>query len=320
MIQAEDIKTIAIAGTGVMGSSMAQIFAQYGYDVILYGRHQESMDKGCRMIELSQETLVLRGELTKDASDKLVSRIRFSKPGDINVFGEADFVVENVTESLEAKQNFWKDCSEAAKPDAVLTTNTSGLSITKIAEAVKSPKRFCGMHFWNPPHIIPLIEVIRGDKTDEEAADITYALSEKIGKKPIHVRKDAPGFIGNRLQFALLREALYIKEQGVGDFEDIDRCMKYGPGFRYACLGPFEVADFGGLDTFHHISSYLWEDLSDAKKPYGLFDELYKQGKFGVKSGSGFYDYSGGKGEKAMGERDEKYLKLAKCGLDEEEK
>ncbi len=310
MIQAKDIHTVAIAGTGVMGASMAQIFAKCGYEVILYGRHQASMEKGKKLIDLNQETQVTAGELTRADSEALKARIRFSEPGDMTAFGQADYVVECVTEDLSLKQAFWKDCSAAARPDAILTTNTSGLSITEIGKAVADPSRFAGMHWFNPPHIIPLIEVIRGEETAEETADAVYELSELIGKKPVHVRKDAPGFIANRIQLAILREALHIKENGIGDFEDVDRCMKYGLGFRYACLGPFEVIDFGGLDTFHHVASYLWEDLANDTKPYGVFDQLYQDGCYGVKSGKGFYDYSGGKGDQATKKRDEMYLKL----------
>ena len=134
-----------------------------------------------------------------------------------------------------------------------------------------------------------------------------------IGKQPIYVKKDALGFIANRLQAAILREALYIKEQGIGDFSDIDGAMKYGLGFRYACLGPLEVVDQGGLDIHHHIATYLWEDLADDKYPSGIFEELYQEGKYGVKSGAGFYDYSGDKADKAIKKRDAMYLAMAKA-------
>ena len=132
------------------------------------------------------------------------------------------------------------------------------------------------MHWFNPPHIVPLIEVINNDETKQEIADTVYQLSLKIGKKPIYVKKDALGFIGNRIQAAILREAVYIVEQGIGDYKDVDGAMKYGLGFRYACLGPCEVVDQGGLDVHHHIATYLWEDLSDAKYPSGKFEAIYQ--------------------------------------------
>ena len=169
------------------------------------------------------------------------------------------------------------------------------------------------MHWFNPSHIVPLIEVISGDNTVPATAEAIYEFSKIIGKQPIYVKKDAPGFIANRLQAAILREALHIRDQGIGDFEDIDGAMKYGLGFRYACLGPFEVVDQGGLDIHRHIATYLWEDLCDDKGPDGLFEELYQSGKHGVKSGAGFYDYSGDKADKAIKKRDAMYLAMAKA-------
>ena len=169
------------------------------------------------------------------------------------------------------------------------------------------------MHWFNPSHIVPLIEVIRGDDTTEETANTEFDFSLRIGKQPIHVKKDALGFIANRLQAAILREALHIQKEGIGDFSDIDGAMKYGLGFRYACLGPLEVVDQGGLDIHHHIATYLWEDLADDKYPSGLFEELYQQGKHGVKAGAGFYDYSGDKADKSMKKRDAMYLAMAKA-------
>ena len=149
--------------------------------------------------------------------------------------------------------------------------------------------------------------------TSHRSADTVYQLSLKIGKKPIYVKKDALGFIGNRIQAAILREAVYIVEQGIGDYKDVDGAMKYGLGFRYACLGPCEVVDQGGLDVHHHIATYLWEDLSDAKYPSGEFEAIYQAGNYGVKTGKGFYDYSGDKADKAIEARDAMYLAMAKC-------
>ena len=195
-------------------------------------------------------------------------------------------------ERLDVKQDFWVKAEAVVSPDCILATNTSGLSINKIFANCKDKTRACGMHWFNPPHIVPLIEVINNDETKQEIADTVYQLSLKIGKKPIYVKKDALGFIGNRIQAAILREAVYIVEQGIGDYKDVDGAMKYGLGFRYACLGPCEVVDQGGLDVHHHIATYLWEDLSDAKYPQVNFEAIYQAGNYGVKTGKGFYDYS----------------------------
>ena len=308
--------TVGIAGAGTMGASMCQIFAEYGYQVILYTRREKTLNHAKDIIHLNQETKVKCGDITSEEAEKTLSNITYAKPGDLNCFKECGLIIESIVEDLNAKHIFWKEVSSLVSEDAILTTNTSGLSITEIAKAIKKPERFCGMHWFNPPHIIPLIEVISGEETNRKTAEKVYEISEKIGKKPIYVAKDAPGFIANRIQLAILRECLHIKKCGIGDYEDIDRCMKYGLGFRYACLGPMEVCDQGGLDTFYHISSYLFKDLADDKDPDDtILGELIKKGEYGVNTKKGFYDYSNGKDEKAIQARDEMYLAMAKADV-----
>jgi len=168
------------------------------------------------------------------------------------------------------------------------------------------------MHWINPPHIIPLIEVIKGNATTDESAEIVKDLALKVKKKPVIV-KDAPGFVLNRIQLAILRECLHIHQTGIASVEAIDDVMKYGLGLRYACLGPFEVADLGGLDVFDNIASYLFADLSDADKSFGLLKDCVEEKRLGVKSGSGFYDYSDGRDEEVIKYRDQMYTKLVKC-------
>lgn len=311
-------KTIGIAGAGTMGASMCQIFAEYGYQVVLYTRSQKTMDKAKELILMNQRTRVACKDATEEEVKETLSNIQYAAPGDLTCFKECSLVVESIIEDMDAKHIFWKEVSSLVHEDAILTTNTSGLSITEIAKAVKKPERFCGMHWFNPPHIIPLIEVISGEKTEKRTADTVYDLAEAIGKKPIYVAKDAPGFIANRIQLAVLRECLHIKKEGIGDYVDIDRCMKYGLGFRYACLGPMEVCDQGGLDTFYHIASYLFADLADDKDPDGtILGDLFRKGEFGVKTKKGFYDYSNGKDKEAIRLRDEMYLAMAKANVTE---
>ena len=316
MLKAEDIKKVGIGGAGTMGSSMAQIFAECGYDVKIYTRRQETLDKAKASIRSALDTKVEAGDTTKEKADAAYARIEFAPAGDLTALADSDLIVENVAENMDVKHKFWAEISALVSPDAILTTNTSGLSITKIAEAVVGPERFCGFHWFNPPHIIPLIEVINGDKTDTAVNDEVYKLAEMIGKKPIHVNKDALGFIGNRIQQAILREGLHIYQEGIGDFSDIDRCMKYGLGFRYACLGPFEIYDQGGVDIHYHIAEYTFPDLGDDKDPSKTYiGELMRNGYLGVKSGRGFYDYSNGKDKIAIKARDDMYLALAKANI-----
>ena len=314
-MKATEIKSIVVAGAGTMGASMAQIFAKNGYDVVMYDIAEAALERGRNLVRVNQESQVASGDLTAAESAEIVSRLSYTM--DKNCFAQCDLVVESILENLEIKQNFWEEISRIARPDYLLCTNTSGLSITKICERVQGKERFCGMHWFNPSHIVPLIEVINGDDTAQETADAVYEFAKMIGKQPIYVKKDALGFIANRIQAAILREALYIKEQGIGDFADIDGAMKYGLGFRYACLGPLEVVDQGGLDIHHHIATYLWEDLADDKYPTGIFEELYQNGKYGVKSGAGFYDYSGEKADQSIKKRDAMYLAMARAKVTE---
>lgn len=305
-----EIKKIAIAGAGTMGASMGQTFAKFGYQVVLYDLFPEALVKAKKLIAINQETEVSEQILSRQDSVELLDRIGYS--ADIHCFKEADFVVEAILERIEVKHKFWSEVSRLAGDDVVLTTNTSGLSISKIAEVVNHPERFLGMHWINPPHIIPLIEVIKGEATTDESAEIVRDLALRVKKKPVIV-KDAPGFVLNRIQLAILRECLFIQKRGIASIEAIDDVVKYGLGLRYACLGPFEVADLGGLDVFSNIASYLFADLSNVEESFGLLKECVEQNRLGVKSGSGFYDYSDGKDEAVIKYRDQMYTKLVKC-------
>lgn len=306
----KEIKKILIAGAGTMGASMAQTFAKFEYDVVLYDLFPESLENAKKLIGINQETEISEKIISKKASMDLLRRIEYSS--DINCFKEGDFVVEAIVEKIEVKHQFWEEVSRIVAEDIVLASNTSGISITKIAEVVVKPQRFLGMHWINPPHIIPLIEIIQGEKTTDESAEIVKNLAIKVEKKPVIV-KDAPGFVLNRIQLAILRECLHIQQQGIASIEAIDEVMKYGLGLRYACLGPFEVADLGGLDVFHHIASYLFTDLSNAEESFGLLKECVQNNQFGVKNGAGFYDYSEGKDEEVIKYRDRMFTKLVNC-------
>ena len=254
-----EINNIVIAGAGIMGSSMAQIYAKYFDNVTLYNHREESLKKAEDRIKENVVTLVKSGEMDKEAADKLLSSITYTTSTDC--FKSCDFVAENLTEKVEIKDEFYKTISEIINDDAIITTNTSGLSINRLAQSVKKPERFIGMHWFNPPHLVPLIEIIKGDNTTDEVAQTIYQLALKIDKKPVIVNKDVLGFAANRLQLAVLREALDLVNNGVVSSEGIDDVMKYGLGFRYACLGPLEVVDLGGIDTFYHVRENLCEDL-----------------------------------------------------------
>ena len=199
-----------------------------------------------------------------------------------------------------------------ANAHCLLATNTSGLHISDIAAKMDHKDRFMGQHWLNPPHLLPLAELIIGADTAAETVTRMKDLVRGLGKNPVCV-KDINGFIINRLQFAILREAMHIVDSGAATVEDIDDVMKYGMGLRLAALGPFRIADLGGLDTFDHISQYLFADLDNSKEGNSYLHSLVEDGKLGVKSGQGYYDYSGDKADEAIKERDELFIKLAKC-------
>lgn len=305
-----EVKKVFIGGAGTMGCSMGQAFARFGYDVVLYDIFPEALTRAKNTILLNQKTEVEMGNISEAESKELISIISYT--GDVQRFAEADFVVEAILEKIEVKHKFWKEVSEIVADDIILTSNTSGLSISEIAKDVKNPERFGGMHWINPPHIIPLIEVIKGEKTTDETAQKIYDMCLAVNKKPVIV-KDAPGFALNRIQAAILRESLYIVDQGIASVEDCDKVMKYALGIRYACLGPMEVVDHGGLDIHYNIASYLYKDLCDAKEPFGLLKKNAGSGNLGVKSGKGFYDYANGMDKVAIEYRDKMYNKVSRA-------
>lgn len=301
-----EIKKIVIAGAGTMGSSMAQIYAQYFDDVVIYNHRQETLDKAKSRIEDNVKTLVEAKSIDEKLASKILSSLSYTT--DISVFKDADFVAENLAEVLDIKDEFYKEISKLCKEDAIITTNTSGLSINRLSKNVSNPSRFAGMHWFNPPHLVPLIEIIKNDNTSEEVAKAIYDLALKINKKPVIVNKDVLGFAANRIQLAVLREALDLVEKGVISKEGIDDVMKYGLGFRYACLGPLEVIDLGGIDIFYHVGEYLYPDLCDRKDVSPTLSDCYKKGEYGVKTKKGFYDYTNGKDKEKIEERDKKFL------------
>lgn len=315
-MKAAEVSGAVVAGAGTMGASLAQIFAQRGLRVTLWNRSREGLDRAQALIKNNQAALVSAGRLTETGSQELTGRITF-QTGE-GCFSDADFVIESIAEDLEVKQAFFRRISPMVREDCVLATNTSGLSISALGTSVYKPERFAGMHWINPPHLIPLVEVVSGGETAGETAGFVCDLALRLGKKPIRV-KDIPGFVLNRLQLAVLREALSIVESGAAGLEDIDGAMKYGLGLRYACLGPFETADLGGVDVFYKIASYLFDDLENRGDVPDMLKSLYESGCWGVKSGRGFYDYAGGRAEEAVKNRDRRVIRIIDALFENEE-
>lgn len=288
---AQEITEAAVAGAGTMGTGLALILAEAGLNVALWNRSGAGLERA-------------RARMAASGADaEALGRIAFTT--ETACFARAQFVLESVTEDLELKRDFYRRIDPLLPEESVLCSNTSGLSVTALAEGTARPERFCGMHWINPPALIPLVEVVRGEKTAPETAELVCALALRLGKKPICCR-DVPGFVLNRLQFALLREALYLVDSGAADAEDVDGAVKYGLGLRYACLGPFETADLGGLDVFAGIADYLFADLCGSRETPPSLAGLRARGDLGVKTGRGFYDYPDGAAARAVSARDAK--------------
>lgn len=303
------MKQVILAGAGIMGASLTQVYALAGWETVLYNRSLSGLQRAETLIRLNQKALMAADILTEEQSAAMWHHIQMTT--DKHFFAQADLVVESITEDLNTKQTFWAEISSLVPKDTLLASNTSGLKITEIAKACVNPERFMGQHWLNPPHLLPLCEIIAGERTSPENIQKMRKLVEDLGKQPVVVT-DISGFIINRIQFAVLREALHIVDIGAATVEDVDTVLKAGMGLRYAALGPFGVADFGGLDTFDHVSSYLNAELDDSKVGNKRLHKMVQAGKLGVKSGQGFYDYSGDRADEAIQERDQLYIQLAK--------
>lgn len=310
-MQLKDIHKVAMIGAGTMGSGISMCFAQAGYHVALYSRTAEGIQRALNRMAHSQQVFIQEGLISEAEAQAARSRIRGTDSLPEALRG-VQYVLESVPENLALKQALFREMESLCPPETILATNTSGLSITAIASACRYPQRVGGMHWANPPEIVPLVEVIRGEQTSDETMDIIYGLSQRLGKVPVRVQKDIPGFASNRLQYALLREALYLVQEGVVSAEDVDRTLKNGVGFRYPWLGPLETADLGGLDVFHTICQYLFKELSTMTKTPAFFDEIVQGGNYGIKTGRGFYDYTGKSREQILRKRDLYFLRQLK--------
>jgi len=298
-------------GAGTMGAGMGLCFAQAGYEVVLYDVKDEQLEWARERISNSQKVLVAEELVTIEDAQAAWDRIAATTDLAQALDG-VEYVLEAAPESLELKQDLFQEMETLCPPDTILATNTSGLSITEIASVCRHPERVGGMHWANPAEIVPLVEVIRGAETSDNTIDVIYRVTEKLGKVPVRVNKDVPGFASNRLQFAVLREALYLVQEGIVSPEDVDRTLKNGVGFRYPWLGPLETADLGGLDTFHSVAQYLLPALSTMQSTPDFFDELVEEGKLGIKTGEGFYDYQSISRDEVLRKRDLYFIRQLK--------
>ena len=281
------MKKISIIGGGTMGGDIAQLFAQKGYDVILRARSDESNAKYSAKMDKALGRLVEKEKITADDKAAILGRVTFTT--DINAVADSDLVIEALIEDLGIKEEYLKNLDGICKPDAIIATNTSSISITTLAAFTKRPDKFIGMHFFNPATIMKLIELIRGKETSDATYEAIKELSIAIGKDPIEVN-DSPGFVVNRILIPMINEAACVLMEGVASAADIDKAMMLGTNHP---MGPLALSDLIGNDTVLSIMNVIHKEMNDEKyKSCKLLEDMVKDGLLGRKTGKGFHDYS----------------------------
>ncbi len=282
---------VAVIGTGMMGPGIALALAQGGCRVALFGRSPESVARGLAGVDAALASQVANDLITGD--DALVLRRRVWSTDDLPTASrDAGLIVESIVEDLHVKQALFGRLEDLCGPDTLLVSDTSGLRISDIAANLQWPERTATMHYWNPPHLMPLVEITQGERTSESTVQALLTISRQCGKAPVVARRDIPGQIANRLQHALLREAMYMVQEGIASASDIDLALAMGPGRRWPVYGALEHQDMVGLDLSLAVQSSLVPSLCRADEPLPVLRELVRSGVLGVKAGQGFYDWS----------------------------
>ncbi|MBT3256143.1 MAG: 3-hydroxyacyl-CoA dehydrogenase family protein [Deltaproteobacteria bacterium] len=311
----EDIKNITVLGSGIMGHGIAQSFLMGGYPVMLFDISEPILATARAHVKKNLE-LFFRSDLIKEEDietcmEKLTTTTDLEK-----AVSNADFIVEAAPEDLNLKQGLFEKIESFSNEDTIIASNTSSLTLKKIGERVKKKSRLVVTHWFNPPHIVPTVEVVQNEGTSDETAETAYALMEKIKKSPVLVNWEIPGFIVNRIQIAMVREVLNLYKMGVASAADIDRAVKGSMGFRLASIGPLLTIDMGGVKLWRSVCANLLPNIESGTTPPAALDELISEGNDGIKTGKGFYDYTVDFSEedldKAVQQRDQEFLNRLK--------
>jgi 3-hydroxyacyl-CoA dehydrogenase len=303
------IQQVAVVGAGRMGHGIALVYALDGRAVTLFDVDDEVLDAAPERVDGALSTMVSGGYVERDAADAALSNLATESTFEAAV-ADADFVTEAVAEDLAVKRSVFADLDAHAPADAVLATNTSGLSIAEMTRDVADTSRVLGTHWFNPPHIVPLVEVVKGPETTDAVAGTVRELLDSAGKTPVVLEREIPGFVGNRIQAAMTYEAYSLLARGVASAADIDRAVKAGFGFRLPVMGIFEKVDQSGLDVHREVERSLMADLDRGTDPNPVVSELVERGETGWESGKGVYDWTGVDREVAERERDAALLAL----------
>lgn len=291
-MKVDEIRQIAVIGAGMMGHGIGQEFAMAGYNVIFLGRTEEKLQKGVHKIERNLHELVEWGVAEKDAVQPALDRIRTTVVRE-EALNDADVVIESIIEDLEIKQQLFKAMDRLCPDRTILASNTSSLLPSDLAFTTRRPDRVLVTHYFNPPYLMPLVEIVRGKSTSDQTTETVFELMKTVGKKPIICQKEALGFIANRLQLVLWREAFNIVQRGIATPQDVDTAVKNSFGRRLGVAGPFEIYEHNdGYDLTLQCEKYILPDMDTSNEPYRLLLEKVEKGELGAKTGKGFYEWA----------------------------
>lgn len=284
------IKNVLIAGGGMMGKNIAFVFTSNpDYQISVYDLYPTDVPGGIRK---NCAQLIEKGVITAEQLEQRLQRIDFTTDIDSELIKKADLVIEAVFEDMQIKRETFAKLEARCRPDTIFCTNTSVMSPSEISRDLKYRSRFVGTHFWNPGHLIPLVEVVKSDATSDETAQTVMEVLKDVGKEPVLCKKDVPGFIANRMQHALWREAISIVENGIADAETVDKAVRYSFGLRLPQLGPLTNSDMVGTELTYNIHNYILQYLEDTHTPSPLLSQMKEEGKMGFKSGEGFMKWT----------------------------
>jgi 3-hydroxyacyl-CoA dehydrogenase len=300
------VRRAAVIGTGTMGPGMGAVLARAGIEIALYDVSSEALERAKAAIDLAADVLDRLDAVKRDGG-----ALRFETDLGAALAG-ADLVLEAVPEKLEVKHEVFPQIEEAVAPEAILASNTSGIPITKIATVCRHPERVVGMHWSNPPHLIPMIEVIPGEQTSPQTVEAASELVRRVGYHPV-VEKEVAGFVENRILYAILRECLDLVDRGIIDPEGLDLNVRWGIGYKLAVIGPMELLDMAGLDIYNAVGSYLNPDLSTSGEVSSTIRDLIDQGRLGMKTGGGIYGYTREQIEELRAKRAAKLVAVRKA-------
>lgn len=288
---ADDIRKIAILGAGTMGPDVAAIFARHEVDVRLMDIDSGALERARDALKAAFDVLVEGGLMTGDEAKASEAYVTFT-PDQDEALEDADFVLEAVPERLDLKKALFSEIEPKVRSDTILASNSSGIPIAKIAEAVERPGRVIGTHWLNQPHVIPVVEVVGSEQTHDDTVETTSQLLKRLGMVPVLVKGNVPGFIHNRILFVIYREVLHLLEEGLVSAEDIDNVTKWAIGPKLTAIGPLEMLDVAGLDTYQNIATYLNPDLTNTSEVNKIVREKVQREEVGIKAGKGMYDYT----------------------------